>query len=127
MSEERVKYSVADYPARTFNGEIRVPAGQADDTVKIAIAKRHGVGIAAVSLLERDPITVRFDELAIDQWFRTVAPMVGYYEGAYIKKAAGDSFPNAMRVNDRVAVFLPGDIPVKPMVLDTISFSEAAQ
>lgn len=72
---------------------------------------------------DRQPATVRFDRLDIDQWFRAA---FGYYEGAYIKKSNSDIFPNAVRVNDRVAVWLTADTLVTPLALDTISFDEAA-
>ncbi|MCG3208664.1 MAG: hypothetical protein FOGNACKC_02276 [Anaerolineae bacterium] len=71
------------------------------------------------NILAGGPATIPFAALAIDAWFRLVTPVIGY-DGAYIKKA--NAGPNAVRVNDRVVVWLPEDIAVEPMALDTIYF-----
>lgn len=71
------------------------------------------------NVLECAPVTIPFADLAINAWFRLATPVIGY-TGAYIKKA--NAGPNAVRVNDRVVVWLPEDSRVKPIMLDTITF-----
>jgi hypothetical protein len=51
-----------------------------------------------------------------------VIPAIGY-DGAYIKRSNRDDAPNAVRANDFLAAWLPLELPVEPMALETISFT----